>query len=117
MPNCSGITLSFSSVGNRTLPKLHRQVVKRCRSYSAAPGRLSISCANAHFDGPVMVVSHTMTIATIVCAALGLDLGNIHHLKIDLASRSTIVFSQFGMFSLWRLALLNDRQHLDAGLR
>ena len=69
------------------------------------------------FDGPVVVVSHTMTIATIVCAALGLDLGNIHHLKIDLASRSTIVFSQFGMFSLWRLALLNDRQHLDAGLR
>lgn len=58
-----------------------------------------------------------MTIATILCAALGLELGNIHHLKIDLASRSTIVFSQFGMFSLWRLALLNDRHHLDDRLR
>jgi broad specificity phosphatase PhoE len=69
------------------------------------------------FDGPVVVVSHTMTIATILCAALGLTLGNIHHLKIDLASRSTIAFSQFGMFSLWRLALLNDRHHLDDELR
>ena len=35
-------------VGNKTRPKLHRQVVKRFRSYSAAPGQLSISCANAH---------------------------------------------------------------------
>ena len=68
-------------------------------------------------DGPVVVVSHTMTIATILCAALGLDLGNIHHLKIDLASRITIAFSQFGMFLLWRLASLNDRHHLDDGLR
>ncbi len=68
-------------------------------------------------DGPVVVVSHTMTIATILCAALGLDLGNIHHLKIDLASRSTIVFSQFGLFSLWRLVSLNDCYHLDDGLR
>lgn len=69
------------------------------------------------FDGPIVVVSHTMTIATILCAALGLGLGNIHHLKIDLASRSTIAFSQFGMFSLWRLVSLNDRHHLDDGLR
>ena len=68
-------------------------------------------------DGSVVVVSHTMTIATILCAALGLDLGNIHHLKIDLASRSTIVFSQFGLFSLWRLASLNDRHHLTDRLR
>ena len=68
-------------------------------------------------DGPVVVVSHTMTIATILCAALGLDLGNIHHLKIDLASRSTIVFSQFGLFSLWRLVSLNDCYHLGDGLR
>lgn len=69
------------------------------------------------FDGPVVVVSHTMTIATILCAALGLDLGNIHHLKIDLASRSTIVFSRFGLFSLWRLVSLNDCYHLDDKLR
>ena len=68
-------------------------------------------------DGSMVVVSHTMTIATILCAALGLDLGNIHHLKIDLASRSTIVFSQFGLFSLWRLASLNDRHHLTDRLR
>lgn len=65
------------------------------------------------FDGSVVVVSHTMTIATILCAALGLDLGHIHHLKIDLASRSTIVFSQFGLFSLWRVASLNDQHHLE----
>lgn len=68
-------------------------------------------------DGPVVVVSHTMTIATILCAALGLDLGNVHHLKIDLASRSTIVFSQFGLFSLWRLVSLNDCYHLGKALR
>lgn len=69
------------------------------------------------FDGPVVVVSHTMTIATILCAALGLDLGNIHRLKIDLASRSTMGFSQFGMFSLWRLVSLNDCYHLGNELR
>ena len=69
------------------------------------------------FYGSVIVVSHTMTIATILCAALGLALGNIQHLKLDLASRSTIVYSQFGMFSLWRLVSLNDCYHLDDGLR
>ncbi len=68
-------------------------------------------------EGSVVVVSHTMTIATILCAALGLDLGHIHHLRIDLASRSTIVFSQFGLFSLWRLVSLNDRHHLEDRLR
>lgn len=63
-------------------------------------------------SGSVVVVSHTMTIAAILCAALGLDLGHIHHLRIGLASHGTFVFGRFGLFSLWRLVLLNDRHHL-----
>lgn len=67
-------------------------------------------------DGPVAVVSHTMTIGTIICAALGLDLAHIHRLKLDLASRSTITFSPFGLFSAWVLTSLNDRHHLAEDL-
>jgi broad specificity phosphatase PhoE len=66
--------------------------------------------------GPVAVVSHTMTIATILCAALGLDLGHIHRLKLDLASKSTLTFSPFGFFSAWVLTALNDRHYLQPDL-
>ena len=68
-------------------------------------------------NGPVAVVSHTMTIGTIICAALGLDLAHIHRLKLDIASRSTITFAPFGLFSAWRLTGLNDRHHLAEDLR
>ena len=68
-------------------------------------------------DGPVAVVSHTMTIGTIICAALGLDLAHIHRLKLDIASRSTIAFSPFGLFSAWVLTSLNDCHHLTGDLR
>jgi len=63
-------------------------------------------------DGPVAVVSHTMTIGTIICAALGLNLAHIHRLKLDVASRSTITFAPFGLFSAWVLTSLNDCHHL-----
>jgi len=63
-------------------------------------------------NGPVAVVSHTMTIGAIICAALGLNLAHIHRLKVDVASRSTITFSPFGLFSVWVLTNLNDRSHL-----
>jgi len=63
-------------------------------------------------SGPVAVVSHTMTIGTIICAALGLNLAYIHRLKLDLASRNTITFAPFGLFSAWVLTGLNDRSHL-----
>ncbi len=63
-------------------------------------------------SGPVAVVSHTMTIGTIICAALGLNLAHIHRLKLDIASRSTITFAPFGLFSTWVLTGLNDRSHL-----
>jgi broad specificity phosphatase PhoE len=66
---------------------------------------------------PVAVVSHTMTIGTILCAALGLDLAHIHRLKLDIASRSTITFAPFGLFSAWVLTTLNDRHHLADDLR
>ncbi|MGE0684377.1 MAG: histidine phosphatase family protein [Candidatus Binatia bacterium] len=63
-------------------------------------------------SGPVAVVSHSMTLSTILCAALGLDLANIHRLKLDIASKSTITFSPLGIFSVWVLTSLNDRHHL-----
>jgi broad specificity phosphatase PhoE len=63
-------------------------------------------------SGPVAVVSHSMTLSAILCAALGLDLANIHRLKLDIASRSTITFSPFGLFAAWVLTSLNDRHHL-----
>jgi len=63
-------------------------------------------------SGPVAVVSHTMTIGTIICAALGLNLAHIQRLKLDLASRNTITFAPFGLFSAWVLTGLNDRSHL-----
>jgi broad specificity phosphatase PhoE len=68
-------------------------------------------------DAPVAVVSHTMTIGTIICAALGLDLAHIHRLRLDIASRSTLAFVPFGLFSAWRLTGLNDCHHLTKDLR
>jgi broad specificity phosphatase PhoE len=67
-------------------------------------------------NGPIAVVSHTMTIGTILCAALGLDLAYIHRLRLELASRSTIQFAPFGLFSAWVLTALNDRNHLTDDL-
>ena len=68
-------------------------------------------------QGPVAVVSHTMTIATILCAALNLDLRHIHRLKLDIASKTTITFTPFGLFSAWVLTALNDRHHLPTDLQ
>lgn len=62
--------------------------------------------------GPVAVVSHSMTLSTILCTALGLDFANVHRLKLDIASKSTITFAQLGLFSAWVLTSLNDRHHL-----
>ena len=72
---------------------------------------------NPHeLTGPVVVVSHTLTTAVMLCAALGLDLAQVHRLKIDLASISRLIFTEFGPFAMWRLAALNDRHHLSAEL-
>jgi broad specificity phosphatase PhoE len=67
-------------------------------------------------EGPIAVVSHTMTLATIICAALNLDLAHVHRLKLDLASKSTLTFTPFGLFSSWVLTSLNDRNHLTGDL-
>jgi broad specificity phosphatase PhoE len=53
-----------------------------------------------------------MTIGTILCAALGLDLAYIHRFRLNVASRNTIEFVPFGLFSAWVLTSLNDRSHL-----
>ncbi|MCS6927623.1 MAG: histidine phosphatase family protein [Candidatus Binatia bacterium] len=68
-------------------------------------------------NGAVAVISHTMTIGTILCAALGLPLASIHRLRVDLASRSTLTFTPLGLFSTWVLTTLNDRHHLTTELR
>lgn len=67
-------------------------------------------------EGPVAVVSHNMTIGTILCATLGLDLAYIHRLRLNVGSRSTIEFVPFGLFSAWVLTALNDRSHLTEDL-
>ncbi len=59
-------------------------------------------------NGPVAVVSHSMTLSAILCAALGLDLANVHRLKVDIASKSTLTFAPLGLFSAWVLTSLND---------
>ena len=66
--------------------------------------------------GPVAVVSHSMTLSTILCTALGLDLANVHRLRVDIASKSKITFSSLGLFSTWILTSLNDRHHLKEEL-
>ena len=68
-------------------------------------------------SGPLVVVSHNMTIGTILCATLGLDLAYIHRLRLNVGSRSTIEFAPLGLFSAWVLTALNDRSHLEDGLR
>jgi broad specificity phosphatase PhoE len=67
-------------------------------------------------NGPIAVVSHNMTIGTILCATLGLDLAYIHRLRLNVGSRSTIEFVPLGLFSAWVLTALNDRSHLADGL-
>lgn len=67
--------------------------------------------------GPVAIVSHSMTLSTLLCAALGLDLAYVHRLKLDIASRSTLTFNSVGIFSSWVLTALNDRHHLTGDLR
>ena len=67
-------------------------------------------------DNPIVVVSHTMSIATILCAALSLDLAQVHRFRIDLASKSVLTFTPLGLFSSWVLTSLNDRHHLIGDL-
>jgi hypothetical protein len=55
-----------------------------------------------------------MTLAAIICAALDLDLAHVHRMKLDLASKSVLTFTPFGLFSSWVLTSLNDRHHLTA---
>ena len=65
----------------------------------------------AHPDGIIMASSHGGPIRAIISAVLGLPLGHLFRLTVDLASITTINYK--GMFS--NLEELNDRCHL-AGL-
>ena len=67
-------------------------------------------------EGPIAVVSHNMTIGTVLCATLELDLAYLHRFRLNVASRNTIEFVPFGLFSAWVLTSLNDRSHLIEAL-
>ena len=62
----------------------------------------------AHPDGIIMASSHGGPIRAIISAVLGLPLGHLFRLTVDLASITTINYK--GMFS--NLEELNDRCHL-----
>jgi len=64
---------------------------------------------SAHPDGIIMASSHGGPIRAIISAVLGLPLGHLFRLTVDLASVTTINYK--GMFS--NLEELNDRCHLD----
>ncbi len=90
-----------------TAPELMRDLQERAWSIIDGLRQQALS-------GLVAIVRHTLTTAVILCAALGLELAKVHRLKIDLASISRLIFTEFGPFAVWRLAALNDRHHLSA---
>ena len=62
----------------------------------------------AHPEGTIMASSHGGPMRAIIAAVLGLPLGHLFRLTVDLASVTTVNYK--GMFS--NLEELNDRCHL-----
>ncbi len=62
-----------------------------------------------HPDGNIVASSHGGPIRAIIAAVLGLPLGNIFRLTVDLASVSVLNYK--GKFS--NLETMNERSHLD----
>ncbi len=62
-----------------------------------------------HPEGEVVAVSHHLALLTIICRALGLDLGYFRRMKQDLAAISILEFKD-GKVSLVQL---NDTCHLN----
>jgi broad specificity phosphatase PhoE len=62
-----------------------------------------------HPDGEVVAVSHHLALLTIICQALGLDLGYFRRMKQDLAAISILEFKD----GKATLAQLNDTCHLN----
>jgi broad specificity phosphatase PhoE len=62
----------------------------------------------AHPEGQVVAVSHNLTIMSILCRALTIDLVHFRRLHQDLAARNTIEFGPRGP----TVTLLNDTCHL-----
>ena len=60
-------------------------------------------------EGCAAIVSHNFVLRTVICRAIGLDLGRWRHVEVGLASRSMLRFEEAGV----RLEELNDRAHLD----
>lgn len=63
----------------------------------------------AHPDSTVVVVTHFLTIMTVLCRALAMDLTGFTRLRHDPAARSVL---EFGGERGTRLASLNDTHHL-----
>ena len=59
-------------------------------------------------DGELVVVSHNITLKTIVCKVLGMDFGLIHRFQLDVASVNVLEWDDRGR----RIACLNDCCHL-----
>ena len=62
-----------------------------------------------HPEGEVVAVSHHLALLTIICRALGLDLGYFRRMKLDIAAISILEFKD-GKASLVQL---NDTCHLN----
>lgn len=60
-------------------------------------------------DEGVVVVSHNMTLLSILCRILGLPLENFRRLKLDLASLTIVETTERGP----AIRTLNDTHHLD----
>jgi phosphoserine phosphatase len=59
-------------------------------------------------EGTVVAVSHGMTIATILCAALGVELDDFRSFRQDLGAINVLLWQDFR----WRAVRLNDLSHL-----
>ncbi len=68
--------------------------------------------ANIHASETVFVVSHSLTIQSIINKALEMDLSNLRRLRLDLASISILNFGKSGI----TLLLYNDTCHLENGV-
>lgn len=63
---------------------------------------------NENPDKNILVVSHGITIKTMICAIMGIDISNIHKIRQDNTAVNIFKFSKSGFETL----LLNDAHHL-----
>ena len=67
--------------------------------------------ASRHTESEVVVVSHNLSLHTLLCEALGVPLSAFRSFRIDLASLSVAELREGGT---WSVVTLNERCHLAA---